>query len=194
MGQMHRMWSGTNNPAGQGRAKSIKNISNEFQVEVTGETHTVSSRIWRHMNERGLALQFGRSNLGVMTKLVVVQSLSRVWLFAAAYTVGRQASLSITISRSLLKLMSIESVMPSSHLILCCPLLLLPSSFPSIGVFSNELALSMRWPKDWSFSFSISLSNKYSGLISFRIDWFEGLGKVLILFFQTFKSNSFVEI
>ena len=194
MGQLHRMWSGTNNPAGQGRANSIKNISNEFQVEVTGETHTVSSRIWRHMNERGLALQFGRSNLGVMTKSVVVQSLSRVWLFATAYTVACQASLSITISRSLLKLMSIESVMPFSHLTLCCPLLLLPSSLPSIRVFSNELALSMRWPKDQSFSFSISLSNKYSGLISFRIDWFEGLGKVLILFFQTFKSTSFAEI
>ena len=84
-----------------------------------------------------------------------------------------QASLSITNSRSLLKLMSIESVMPSNHLILCRPLLLLPSSFPSIRVFSNEPVLHIRWPKYWSFSFSISPSNEYSGLISFRIDWFD---------------------
>ena len=84
-----------------------------------------------------------------------------------------QASLSFTISRSLLKLMSIESVMPSNHLILCHPLPLLPSIFPSIRVFSNELALCIRWPKYWGFSFSISLPNEYSGLISFRIDWFD---------------------
>ena len=88
-------------------------------------------------------------------------------------TAACQASLSFTSSRSLLKLMSIESVMPSNHLILCRPLLLLPSIFPSIRVFSNELALRMRWPKYWSFSFSISPSNEYSGLISFRIDWFD---------------------
>ena len=86
---------------------------------------------------------------------------------------ARQASLSFTISRSLLKLMSIELVMPSYHLILCHPLLLLPSIFPSIRVFSNESALRIRWPKYWSFSFSISPSNEYSGLVSFRIDWFD---------------------
>ena len=84
-----------------------------------------------------------------------------------------QASLSFTVSQSLLKLTSVESVMPSNHLILCLPLLLLPSIFPSIGVFSNKLALHIRWPKDWSFSFSISPDNEYSGLISFRIDWFD---------------------
>ena len=84
-----------------------------------------------------------------------------------------QASLSFTISRNLLKLMTIESVMPSNHLILCCPLLLLPSIFPSIRVFSDESALCIRGPKYWSFSFSISPSNEYSGLISFRIDWFD---------------------
>ena len=83
------------------------------------------------------------------------------------------ASLSFTISQSLLKLMSIESVMPSNHLILCHPLLLLPSIFPSIRVFSNELVLCIRWPKYWNFSFSISPSNEYSGLMSFRIDWFD---------------------
>ena len=84
-----------------------------------------------------------------------------------------QASLSFTISRNLLKLMSTELVMLSSHLILCCPLLLLPSIFPSIRVFSNESALCIRWPKYWSFSLSVSASNNYSGLISFRIDWFD---------------------
>ena len=89
------------------------------------------------------------------------------------WTAARQASLSFIISQSLLKLMSIESMMPSNHLIFCRPLLLLPSIFPSIRVFSNEWALSIRWPKKWSFNFSISSSNEYSGLISLRIDWFD---------------------
>ena len=100
-----------------------------------------------------------------------VQSLSCVQLFATPWTAAHQASLSITNSRSLLKLMSIESVMLSNHLILCRPLLLLPSIFPSIRVFSSESALHKRWPKYWSFIFSISPSNEYSGLISFRMDW-----------------------
>ena len=94
-----------------------------------------------------------------------VQLLSHVWLFATSWTAAHQASLSITNSQSLLKLMSIKSVRPSSHLILCHPLLLLPSIFPSIMVFSNESSLHIRWPKYWSFSFNISLSNEYSGLI-----------------------------
>ena len=98
-------------------------------------------------------------------------SLSRVWLFATPWTAPCQASLSITNSWSLLRLMSIESMMPSNHFILCCPLLFLPSIFPSIRVFPNESALRIRWPKYWSFSFSISPSNEYSGLISFRMDW-----------------------
>ena len=102
--------------------------------------------------------------------LYVVQSLSRVRLFVTAWPAAHQASLSFTISWSLLKLMSVESVMPSYHLILCRPLLLLPLVFPSIRVFSNESALRIRWPKYWSFSFSISPSNEYSGLISFRMD------------------------
>ena len=101
-----------------------------------------------------------------------VQSLSRVWLFATPRTVACQASLSVTNSWSLPKLMSIESVMPSNHLILCHPLLLLPLIFPSIRVFSNESVLRIMWPEYWAFSFSISPSNEYSGLISFRIDWF----------------------
>ena len=99
----------------------------------------------------------------------VVQSLGYVWLFATPWTAARQASLSITNSQSLLKLMSIESVMPSNHLVLCHPLLLLPSIFPSIRVFSNESVLRIRWPEYWSFSFSPS--SEYLGLISFRIDW-----------------------
>ena len=102
-----------------------------------------------------------------------VQSLSRVWLFATPLTAACQASLSITNFQRLLKLMSIESVMPFNHLILCRPLLLLTSIFLSIRVFSNESVLPIRWPKYWCFSFSISPSNKYSGLISFRMDWFE---------------------
>ena len=102
-----------------------------------------------------------------------VQLLSRVRLFVTPWTAACQASPSITNSQSLLKLMAIESVMPSNHLILCCPLLLLPSIFPSIRVFSNESALHMRWPKYWSFSFSISPSNEYPGLISFRMDWLD---------------------
>ena len=108
----------------------------------------------------------------------VVQALSRVWLFATPWTAAHQASLSITDSWSLLKLMSIESVMPSNHLILCHHLLLPPSIFPSIKAFSNELALHISWPKYWSFSFSISPSNEYSGLISWifivlRMDWLD---------------------
>ena len=102
-----------------------------------------------------------------------VRSLSHVQLFAAPLASVCQASLSITNSWSLLKLMSIESVMPSNHLILCCLLLFLPSIFPSIGVFSNESALCIRWPKYWSFSFKISPSNEHSGLISFRMDWLD---------------------
>ena len=99
-----------------------------------------------------------------------VHYLSHVWLFATPWTAACQASLSITNSQSLFKLMSIESVMPSSHLILYCPLLL-PSVFPSIRVFSNESVLRIRWPKYWSFSVNIRPSNEYSGLISFMIDW-----------------------
>ena len=112
-------------------------------------------------------------NLIIHSALGSVQLLSRVWRFVTLWTAACQASLSITNSRSLLKLMSIESVMASNHLILCCPLLLLPSLFPSIRVFSNESVLHIRWPKYWSFSFSMSPSNEYSGLISFRTDWLD---------------------
>ena len=103
--------------------------------------------------------------------LAVVQSLSRIQLFATLWTAACQAFLSFTVSQSLLKLMSIELMMPSNHLILCQPLFFLPPIFPSIRVFSNKLALCIRWPKYWSFS--ISPSNEYSRLISFSIDWFD---------------------
>ena len=101
-----------------------------------------------------------------------VQLLSCIWLFVTTWTAACQASLSITNSQSLLKLMSIESLMPTNHLILCHPLLLPPSIFP-IRVFSNESALHIRWPKYWSFNFKVSPSNEYSGLISFRMDWLD---------------------
>ena len=103
-----------------------------------------------------------------------VQSLSHVWLFVAPWTAARQASLSIAISRSLLKLVPVESVMPSNHLILCHPLLLLPSIFPSIRVFSSESVLHIRWPKYWSFSFNTRPFKEHLGLISFRMDWLDG--------------------
>ena len=111
------------------------------------------------------------SLLSILKAFSSIQSLSRVRHFVTPWTAARQASLFITNSQSLLKLMSIESVMPSSNLILYRPLLLLPSIFPSIRVFSNESTVRIRWPKDWSFSFSISPSKGYLGLISFRMDW-----------------------
>ena len=120
--------------------------------------------------------------------------LSRVWLFANPWTAARQASLSITNSRSLLKLMSIESVMPSSHLILCHPLLLLPPILPSITVFSSESTLHMRWPKCWSFSFNISPSIEHPGLIFFRMDWMDLLavqGTLKSLLHTTVQKHQF---
>ena len=108
-----------------------------------------------------------------VNRFVVFHSLSCVKLLATPWTAAHQDSLSFTISESLLKLMSIDSVISSNHLILCHPLLLMPSIFPSIRGFSNESVIPIRWPKYWSFSFNISPSNEYSGLISFRIDWFD---------------------
>ena len=120
------------------------------------------------MNER-ISLDF----LWFAFVVVVVQLLCHVWLFATPWTAACQASQSFTISWSLLKLMSIESVMPSNHLVLCCPLLLLPAVLPTIRVFSNESVLCIRWLKYWSFNFSSSPSSEYSGLISFRMDWLD---------------------
>ena len=128
----------------------------------------------------------GTQNTSVLIQFSSVQLLSRVWLFATPWTVARQASLSITNSWRLLKLMSIESVMPSNHIIFCRPILLLPSVFPSIRVFSNESALHIRWPKYWSFSFNTSPSNEHPELISFRMDWLD-----LLAVQGTLKHNSF---
>ena len=131
-------------------------------------THTHTHTSWKPEQVLFIYL-FGRFSLTI----VIVQSLSRIWLFATQWTAAHQAPLSFTISRSLLKLMSIESKMSSNHYILCYPLLLLPSILPSIRVFFNESALRIRWPMYWSFSFNISPSNEFSGLISFRTDWFD---------------------
>ena len=111
--------------------------------------------------------------IGLIKCSVLFSSLNRIWLFVTPWTAAHQAFLSITSSRSLPKPMSIESVMPSSHLILCHPLLLLPSIFPSIRVFPNKSALRIRWPQYWSFSFNISPSNEHPGRISFRMDWLD---------------------
>ena len=121
----------------------------------------------------------------IVVIVVAVHSLTRVRLFATPQTAAHQASLSFTISWSLLKFMSTKSVMPSNHLTLCCPLLFLPSIFPSMRVFSNQSVLLIRWPKDWSFSFSISPSSEYSGLISFRMDWFV----LHVKFFRRFREQ-----
>jgi len=125
-------------------------------------------QILYHMSHQGRHL----NNLTFISP-ASAQLLSRVQLFVTPWMAACQASLSITNSQSLLKVMSIELVMPSNYLILCCPLLLLPSIFPSIRIFSNESVLCIRWPKYWSFSFSISPSNEYSRLIFFRIDWLD---------------------
>ena len=117
--------------------------------------------------------------------------LSHVKLYATLWTAARQASLSITNFQSLLKLMSIESMIPSNHLILCCLLLLLPSMFPSIRVFSSESVLCIRWPKYWSFSFSISPSNEYSGLISFSMDWLQSKGLSRVFSSTTVQKHQF---
>ena len=124
-------------------------------------------RSWRISSGKLMSIQL------ILFQFSSVHSLSRVRLFVTPWTAARQSSLSITNSQSLPKLMSIVLIMPSSHLILCHPLLLLPSIFPSSRVFSNELALRIRWPKYWSFSFNISPSNEHPGLIPFRMDWLD---------------------
>ena len=126
------------------------------------------------IQDTGLGLIDTESKVKVLiTQFSSVQSLSCVWLFVTPWTTAQQASLTITNSWNLPKLVSVESVMPSNHLILSHPLFLLPSIFPSLRVFSNESALCIRWPKYWSFGFNISLSNEHLGLISFRMDWLD---------------------
>ena len=158
------MWNWTlwNSQKKTGRSLFDMNCSNIFFSPSPRIMEIKTKTNGTYLNSKAFAQQRKES----------VQSLSHLRLFATPWTAACQASLSITNSWSLLKLMSIESVMPSNYLILCCPLLLLPSTFPSIKVFSNESILCIRWPKYWSFSFNISPSNEYSELISFRIYWF----------------------
>ena len=149
----------------RGRGKSRPCLLSDRKCKVTWQTvwilmQSTPGSIWRYQ-------------MGIWKYSVQFSSVSQSCLFATAWTAACQASLSITSSQSLLRLMSIESVMPFNHLILCRPLLLPPSIFPSIRVFSKESVLHIRWPKDWSFSFSISLSNEYSGLLSFKMDWLD---------------------
>ena len=145
----------------------------QFQVSVQFSRSVVSDSLWPLGLQR---FRLPSVNMWIQISLqdiVVVQLLSHAQLFVTPWIAARQASLSFTLSWSLLRFMSIELMMLSNHLICCYPLLLLPPVFPNIRVFSNEMALHIRWPKYWSFSFCISPFNKYSGLISFRIDWFD---------------------
>ena len=152
-----------------------KTLQSPLDCKEIQPVHPKGDQPWVNINGKGLAVTFVliSVHLGPFQRASSVQSLSRVRFFASPWTAARQASLSIPDSQSLLRFMSIELVMPSNHLILCHPFLLLPSIFPSIRVFSNESVLHIRWPKYWSFSFSISHSYEYSGLISFRMDWLD---------------------
>ena len=151
--------------------KTIKKLQSRHSPATIRELAEMllSNLVWVQVHVLMLIIVFGQCFRAFSS----VQSLSCVWLFVTPWTAVRQASLSITKSQSLPKLMSIESVIPSNYFILCHPLLLLPSIFPSIRVFSNESALRIRWPKYWSFSFNISPSNEHPGLISFRMDWLD---------------------
>ena len=160
-----------NTPASAGDARDSGSILGQEDPLEEGMAAHPSVLAWRIRMDwipGVLPEKPGRLQSVGLQRVSLVQSLGRIRLFATLWTAACWASLSFTIS--MLKLMSIELVMPSNHLILCCPFLLLPSIFPSIRVFSNESVLYIRWPKYWSFSFSISPSNEYSGLISFRID------------------------
>ena len=150
----------------------------EAEAPILGPVDVKSQFIWKipdPLTPMLSLLAYSSVDVWFPNVVVAVQSPSHVWLFVTPWTAARQASLSFTISWGLLRLMSIELVMLSNHLFLCHPLLLLPSIFPRIRVFSNESALCIRWPKYWSLRFSISPSSEYSGLISFRIDWFDFL-------------------
>ena len=156
--------------------KVSKSTCEGFQTSTEPREHNLAALHTGSREDMGQDILSGscrRSLSQCFTKFNSVRSLSPVRLLATPWTAARQASLSMTNSQSLLKFTSTELVMPSSHLILCRPLLLLPSIPPSIRVFSNESALCIRWPKYWSFSFSISPSNEYSGLSSFRMDWLD---------------------
>ena len=158
----------------------MKGIQEPYNLKLSRESKIISSKevspfpLQVKCRFSCMVFQLGSTwFLKIHLRFSSVQSLSRVRLFATPWTAACQAFLSITNSQNLVKLMSIESVMPSNHLILCHPLLLLPSIFPSIRVFSDESALLIRWPKYWSFSFNISPSKEHPGLISFRMDWLD---------------------
>ena len=167
-----------------GRLRRDLENSKKKKNETNRNSRTGKYSIWIKHSLDGLNIRLNTINV----RLSSVQLLSRVQLFATPWNVARQASLSITNSRSSPKPMSVESLMPSNHLILCRPLFLLPSIFPSIRVFSNESALCIRWPKYWSFSFNISPTNEHPGLISFRMDWLD-----LLVVQGTLKSLSVPE-
>jgi len=153
-----------------GGIPSIQNHMTWVPIACTASAHGIAQTVlWELKSEH----QSFPETSGGRAHFSSVRSLSRVWLLATQWAAARQASLSITNSQSLLKLISIQLVMPSNHLILCRPLLILPSIFPSIRVFSSESVLCIRWPKYWSFSFSIRPSNEFLELISFRIDWLD---------------------
>ena len=153
-----------------GRINIVKNdYSTQGHPQIQWNLYQITNGIFTKIEQKIIEIYMETKRINS------VQSLSRVWLSATPWIAARQASLSITNFRSSLKFMSIESVMPSSHLILCRPLLLLPLIPPSIRVFSNESNLHTKWPKYWSFSFSISPSKKHPGLISFRMDWLDFL-------------------
>ena len=169
------------------RHKNVFHKSNKFQLnnapnflqprtyKATKSLSTeIQTTIWEQLKFKKIGLVMLQHSKNRHQNLhSLIQPLIHVWLFATPWIAACQAYLSITNSQSLLKVVSIESVIPSNHLIPCCPLLLLPSIFPNIRVFSNESVLRIRWPKYWSFSFSISSSNEHSGLISFRMDWLD---------------------
>ena len=166
---------------GMRRYNNLFEINADFQTQMFISNLVVAFDIHHSLKIQSYIQHNFHMNFLDFTVFVVVQLLNCVWLFVTLWTAACQVSLSFTISRSLPKLMSIESVMPSNNLILCHPLLLLPSIFSSIWVFSSESVLRIRWPRYWSFSFSISSSNEYAGLISFRIDSFDRLAAQGIL-------------
>ena len=174
------MWNSRLNKSQAGIKIATRNINNLryaddtiLMAENKDKLKNLLMKVKEESEQASLKLNIKKTKIMASGPISSVQSLSHVWLFATPCTAACQASLSISNSQSSPKLMSIESVMPSSHLILCRPLLLLPSIFPSTRVFSNESVLRIRWPKYWSLSFSINLSNEYSGLISFRMDWLD---------------------
>ena len=174
------MWNSRLNKSQAGIKIATRNINNLryaddtiLMAENKDKLKNLLMKVKEESEQASLKLNIKKTKIMASGPISSVQSLSHVWLFATPCTAACQASLSISNSQSSPKLTSIESVMPSSHLILCRPLLLLPSIFPSTRVFSNESVLRIRWPKYWSLSFSINLSNEYSGLISFRMDWLD---------------------